>query len=162
MAARGPGASLAKLLAIWKLSGWRRLFGGSPTPDDLIVPARGGGNRNVSYSLKAFHEDLERIGLRLRRHYDSRRLAQADGATKDVLRWVTHGPTGDIVDAYTTLPWATLCEAVSGLRIAVSEGNVLQFRAASERPAVGDGLEADASTPGAEKVKARRTEPSGL
>jgi hypothetical protein len=77
-------------------------------------------------------------------------------------RWVTHEPTGDIVDAYTTLPWATLCEAVSGLRIAVSEGNVLQFRAASERPAVGDGLEADASTPGAEKVKARRTEPSGL
>ena len=37
-------------------------------------------------------------------------LALADGARKDVLRWVTHGPEGDIVDLYTTLPWATLCE----------------------------------------------------
>ena len=85
-----------------------------------------------------------------------------DGARNDVLRWVTHGPTGDIVDAYTTLPWATLCEAVSCLRIAVTEGKVLQLRAASERPAVGDGLETDASTPGADKEKARGTEPSGL
>jgi len=57
---------------------------------------------------------------------------------------------------------AAFCEAVSCLRIAVTEGKVLQLRAASEQPAVGDGLETDASTPGAEKEKARRTEPSGL
>jgi hypothetical protein len=29
--------TLAKLLAAWKLSGWERLFGREPKPDDLVV-----------------------------------------------------------------------------------------------------------------------------
>ena len=56
-----------------------------------------------------FHvNDLARLGYRPRRVHDLRRtfisLALADGARKDVLRWITHGPEGDIVDLYTTLP----------------------------------------------------------
>jgi len=103
--------------------------------------------------------------MRQRRHYDARRtfisLAQADGARKDVLRWITHGPTGDIFDLYTSLPWATLCEAVSCMRIDVREGKVLQLRAASE-PAVGDRLETDAPGGGVNEEKARRSGPSSL
>jgi len=60
-------------------------------------------------TLPMFHQDCDRVGLRRRRQYDSRRtfisLSQADRARKDILRWVTHGATGDIVDLYTTLPW---------------------------------------------------------
>ena len=71
--------------------------------------------------LKKFHQDLERIGLRTRRQHDARRtfisLALADGGRKDILRWITHGPEGDIVDLYTTLPWHTLCEEVARLEI---------------------------------------------
>ena len=71
--------------------------------------------------LKGFHQDLERLELRPRRQHDARRtfisLAIADGARKDILRWVTHGPEGDIVDLYTTLPWHTLCEEVARLKI---------------------------------------------
>lgn len=36
--------------------------------------------------------------------HDARRtlisLAQADGARRDILRWITHGPEGDIVSDY--------------------------------------------------------------
>jgi hypothetical protein len=71
--------------------------------------------------LKRFHQDLERLELRPRRQHDARRtfisLAIADGARKDILRWVTHGPEADIVDLYTTLPWHTLCEEVARLKI---------------------------------------------
>jgi len=56
-----------------------------------------------------------------------------DGARKDVLRWVTHGATGDIVDLYTTLPWAALCVEVQKLRIELREGRVLEFPPGCER-----------------------------
>jgi len=160
-------ATLAAVLAAWKLSGWRRMMGRPAVADDLIVPASGGGHRNVSYSLKVLHEDLELLGLRKRRHCDTRRtfvsLAQADGARKDVLRWVTHGPTGDIVDLYTTLPWSTLCEAVGCLRIGMKGAKVLQLRsgAAENGCGVGDILETTASAQAADEEKARRSVPSG-
>ena len=131
------------------------------------MPARGGGHRNVSYSLKTLHEDLELLGLRKRRHCDTRRtlvsLAQADGARKDVLRWVTHGPTGDIVDLYTTLPWSTLCEAVACLRIGMKGAKVLQLRPATAEDGrgVGDILETAAPGQAADEEKARRSRPSG-
>jgi hypothetical protein len=61
------------------------------------------------------------VGLRTRRQRDARRtfisLALGDGGRKDILRWITHGPEGDIVDLYTTLPWHTLCEEVARLKI---------------------------------------------
>ena len=47
---------------------------------------------------------------------------------KDILRWITHGPEGDIVDLYTTLPWHTLCEEVARLKIDLAppaESNVI-------------------------------------
>ena len=52
-------------------------------------------------------------------------LARGDGARSDVLRWITHGPTGDIVDLYRTLPWETLCTEVMKLRSTLRSGNVV-------------------------------------
>jgi integrase len=113
--------ALAERLADWRENGWPLLMGRVPGPDDLIVPSRRGRNRSANHMLKKFHQDLERAGLRARRQHDARRtfisLAIADGARKDVLRWVTHGPEGDIVDLYTTLPWHALCEEVARLKI---------------------------------------------
>jgi len=50
------------------------------------------------------------------------------GARKDLLRWVTHGPEGDKVSLYTTLPWPALCDEVTKLRIELREGRLLEFR----------------------------------
>jgi hypothetical protein len=80
---------------------------------------------------RRFHEDLERIGLRARRQHDACRtfisITRADGARADILRWATHGPTGDIVDDYTTLPWPALCEEVAKVRISLLEGKLIEF-----------------------------------
>jgi hypothetical protein len=66
------------------------------------------------------------------RTHDARRtfvsLSLADGSRRDILRWITHGPEGDVVSAYTTLPWASLCGEVAKLRIELREGRLLEFR----------------------------------
>jgi hypothetical protein len=51
--------------------------------------------------------------------------ARGDSRRSDVLRWITHGPTGDIVDLDTTLTRETLCTEVSKLRIALHDGKVI-------------------------------------
>jgi hypothetical protein len=59
------------------------------------VPSRRRAYRNVNASLRRFHEDLERIGLRARRQHDVRRtfisIARADGAVGELLHFATHG-----------------------------------------------------------------------
>jgi integrase len=132
--------TLAKVLAEWKLEGFERFVGRKPKPEDLIVPAlpnledkKTGSvhSRNANHMLRRFHEDLERIGLRARRQHDARRtfisIARADGARADILRWATHGSTGSIVDDYTTLPWAALCEEVAKLQISLIEGKLIEL-----------------------------------
>jgi hypothetical protein len=42
-------------------------------------------------------------------------------------RWATHGPTGDIVGEYTTLPWQTICEEVVKARISLLEGKLIEL-----------------------------------
>ena len=130
--------TLARVLAGWKLGGWERMMGRAPRPDDVLVPKQDGRNRDAHFALYWFRHDCEVLGLRLRRQYDSRRtfvsLAQADGARKDILRWITHGPDGDIVSVYTTLPWNALCEEVAKLRIVLRADRLIQLpKAASVR-----------------------------
>jgi integrase len=126
---------LAKVLAEWKLGGWHEMMGRAATADDLIIPSRRGRNRSHGHGLKRFHEDLDRIGLRRRRQHDLRRtfisLARTDGARKDVLERVTHGSRGDIVDLYTELPWALLCEEVAKLKVALVEGKVIELQSSA-------------------------------
>ena len=124
-------STLAVVLAQWKLDGWQVMMGRAPTPDDLIIPSRRGVNRSRHHSLEKFREDLERLGMRRRRQHDLRRtfisLARTDGARKDVLERVTHGNRGDIVDMYTELPWALLCDEVAKLKVTLLEGKVLAW-----------------------------------
>jgi integrase len=117
--------TLAALLGAWKLAKHRE-------PNELILPSpetKGTGFLNSNTTLARFHEDCKLLGLRTRRQHDARRtfvsLGIADGARKDILRWVSHGPVGDIVDLYTTLPWQTLCEEVAKLKIRLLEGALL-------------------------------------
>lgn len=125
--------TLARILAEWKLSGFERLTGRKPRPEDPIVPSRRGAYRNVNASLRRFHEDLDRIGLRARRQHDARRtfisIARADGAVADTLHFATHGPDGDIMDDYTTMPWLALCAEVAKVRISLREGKLLEMPA---------------------------------
>lgn len=130
--------TLAKLLAAWKLGGWTATYGTRPTPDDLIVPTRNGTARQPAESQAALLADLATLGLRTRagadrnrRGHDLRRtfitLAQVDGARRDLLEAVTHGPRGDIISVYSTFPWPALCGEVAKLKITVREGTVLRM-----------------------------------
>jgi len=105
--------------------------GRSPTQDDLLIPSSERKHLLDPQVLMCLHEDLQALGFRTRRTHDARRmfvsLALADGARKDILKWVSHGPEGDIVSLYTTLPWASLCEDVAKLRIELREGRLLEF-----------------------------------
>lgn len=119
--------TLAKMLEGWKKGGWARYQGRLPRPDDLIMPGIRGGVMNSNYTYELLQADLQLLEMRPRRQHDTRRtfisLAIGDGARKDLLRWVTHGPEGDQMDDYTTPPWDALCREVASLRIRLPEGD---------------------------------------
>jgi integrase len=121
--------TLARILEEWKRAGWERTYGRLPTPDDLVIPTRNLTERTAQETPKQLHEDLDKLGLRRRRGHDLRRtfitLAQVDGARRDLLESVSHGPRGDIVSIYTTFPWPVLCEEVAKLKISLREGKLL-------------------------------------
>src|SRR6266478_1500215 len=81
--------------------------------------------RESPEAQKALHLDLAELGLRARRGHDLRRtfvtLAQVDGAKKEILEAITHGPRGDIVSVYTSFPWPVLCAEVAKLKIRLPE-----------------------------------------
>lgn len=114
---------LAKILATWKLTGWREVYGAQPKPGDLIVPTRNGTMRDAPGSQAQFLADLARLGMRRRRGHDLRRsfisLARTDGAIDSLLETVTHGQRGDIISQYSTFQWAALCAEVAKLRISL-------------------------------------------
>jgi integrase len=85
-----------------------------------------GALRTKDWTRKRLVRDLAALGLRHRRAHDLRRtgisLAQDGGADSRVLRWGTHAPPGETIDAYTTLAWATLCKAVLCVVLPVLKG----------------------------------------
>jgi hypothetical protein len=113
--------TLTRILQHWREGGWERTFGRAPTDEDLIVPTRNMTERLSPESANAFRLDLAMLGLRHRRGHDLRRtfitLAQVDGARRDLLETITHGPRGNIINVYTTFPWPALCAEVAKLRI---------------------------------------------
>jgi integrase len=123
--------TLAKVLGAWKLAGWSKWMGRAPNSDDLIIPNINNSCRDVRKALEDFHEDLVRLKLRKRRHYDSRRtfitLGLSGGASKDVLKKITHPRPADAFDLYVSIPWDVRCEAVSKLRIDLKEGTVISM-----------------------------------
>jgi integrase len=115
---------LAELWAEWAApgGGWSRLTGKeSPAAGDLVVPTGPLGknpHRNTHTTLELFHDDLRRLGLRERSIHFSRhtfiRLCKAEGATKEILKWVTHGrPKEDAFDEYSEPPWRQMCQHAS-------------------------------------------------
>src|SRR5207248_729060 len=68
-------------------------------------------------------------------------IARADGAVADTLHFATHGPDGDIMDEYTTLPWPALCAEVAKFRISLNNKKRLELPAQ-----VRDGAEAQLVT----------------
>ena len=95
-----------------------------------------GTAREAAEAQKQLIADLTMLGLRTeagkrmkRRGHDMRRtfitLARTDGSIDGLLRWVTHGPTSDMMDVYSSPPWSALCAEVAKLKLAVREGAVL-------------------------------------
>lgn len=126
---------LAAILAEWKMHGFPELFGRPPRSEDWIVPSREWRCRTVRHGHRKMQQDLVRLGLRERRQHDTRRtfisLCRADGAPDAVLKSITHGPPGEIIDDYTTWPWPTLCAAVSCLRVSRRMGEVVPLTSQS-------------------------------
>lgn len=134
--------TLRVLLAEWLLSGWRRVFGQRPTPDDLVCPVTPearlgrkkpiGAMRDRHYAWKRFQADLKQLGLRPRRAHDLRRtgisLARGDGALEGILRWGTHAPGRDVMSLYTSVEWEKLCIEVAKLKIGLVRGTVIPLR----------------------------------
>jgi integrase len=116
---------LKAVLECWRTAGWPWLMGRASSDDDLIIPSREGDPRSVTHADKKFHEDLERLGLRRRRVHDLRRsyitLARAQGARTDVIQCITHRTRADMMNAYTSFDWKTLCEEAGKLRVQVSD-----------------------------------------
>ncbi len=129
--------SLEPILRAWLAHGFAAYMGRAPRPDDPLIPARWwkgrrcpafGAPENFRHRpyttmYKRFQKDLERLGLRGRRQHDDRRtfitLCREDGADKDLLHIVTHGPEGDIMDIYTETDvlWPALCAEVAKLKM---------------------------------------------
>lgn len=140
--------TLAAVLAEWKLSGWGRLMGRAPGPDDLIVPTREGTARDAKNTLRDLRADCERLGIPRRRLHGTRHtfisLAIDDGARPDVISKVTHTrPQRRAFDAYRSEAWETLCHEVAKLKVSRLHGLAL-WRAASS----GGGSATGSATPG--------------
>jgi integrase len=115
---------LAHILAEWRETGFETFFGRPPQPHDFIVPSRRGPDkcRTVRRSLTNLVErDCPAAGvspLTFHRFRDTfLSLCRRSGARKDIIERVTHNSKGDIVDGYTMIDWAPLCEAVLCLDI---------------------------------------------
>jgi len=63
------------------------------------------------------------MGHDLRRTFVT--LAQVDGARRDLLETITHGPRGDIINVYSSFPWPALGAEVAKLKIGVPAGQVI-------------------------------------
>ncbi len=163
--------TLAAMLGTWKETGWARMMGHSPAPDDLVVPrppehtdrrrsGKGNTMRDKNYSGKRLREDdLPTLGFRQRRGHDLRRtmisLARTDGARKDLLELCTHNPrkNGSTIDIYTEFPWEALCAEVAKFKIARPEPEVPTVEA-------GTGVPVEA-TPAAAEVGEENAERAG-
>ncbi len=118
--------ALAELLAGWRATGWAKLFGRQPGEDDFVVPNREGRHLNDQNVNESRTIDFAALSMRRRRFHDARRtfisLAQDDDALPHVLKLVTHGAPASVMDLYTSLPWAKLCDAVGRLQLGGTTG----------------------------------------
>ncbi len=114
---------LAAVLADWFAAGWAKTYGRAPRPTDLVIPfedAKAHRTKNNGYDPHI--KVLAELEMAHRRQHDLRRtfitLCRAGGATRDILKWVSHGPPrSNIMDDYTSPPWEMLCAQVECLKV---------------------------------------------
>ena len=116
--------ALAKALAQWRLSGFAQLYGRPPTDDDFIVPDPSTmGARTRSKAGKDHRGDVEAFGIYqrgrlthgLRRWFIS--ACRNASARREVIELMTHNAKGEVIDAYTSWEWSTLCDEISKLEV---------------------------------------------
>ncbi len=125
--------TLAKVLGAWRVGGWAQWMKRQPKDEDLIIPTAKGNNRDVRVALQSFYDDLDALGLRRRRHYDSRAtfisLCQEEGASPTVVETITHSkPVTNAREAflgYSRLSWRAKCAAVQCMKCDLREGTVV-------------------------------------
>jgi len=116
--------ALAKALAHWHLSGFAQHYGRPPTDDDFIVPDPSSmGARTRSKAGKDHRGDVEALGIYqrgrlthgLRRWFIS--ACRNASARREVIELMTHNAKGEVIDAYTSWEWSTLCDEIIKLEV---------------------------------------------
>ena len=68
---------------------------------------------------------------RKRRGHDLRRtfitLGRADGAIDSLLQYITHGPSQDMLDIYSTPPWDDLRREMARVKVKLRTGKIVQL-----------------------------------
>lgn len=116
---------LHRVLTQWAIEGFELYTGVRPTPGDFIVPnmSRWAQARHHTESSlnKQFCKTAEAAGVRPRTVHSTRHtfitLCRRFGARPDVLERVTHNSCDKMIDRYTHMEWAPLCEAVLCLNL---------------------------------------------
>jgi integrase len=123
---------LAKALAQWRLRGFAELYGRPPSDDDFIVPDPATmGARTRSKSGKDHRGDVEALGIYrpgrlthgLRRWFIS--ACRNASARTEVVELMTHNAKGEVIDAYTSWEWSTLCDEITKLEIDLHSANLV-------------------------------------
>jgi hypothetical protein len=133
---------LAKALAEWRLSGFAEVHGRPPSGDDFIVPDPATmGARTQNKAGKDHRADAELLGIYipgrlthgLRRWFIS--TCRNASARTEVVELMTHNAKGEVIDAYTSWEWSTLCGEVSKLEVELHPASLIVLPVAkSETP----------------------------
>jgi len=123
---------LAKALAEWRLGGFAEVYGRPPSGDDFIVPNPATmGARTQNKAGKDHRADAEvlkiympnRLTHGLRRWFIS--TCRNASARTEVVELMTHNAKGEVIDAYTSWEWSTLCGELTKLEVDLNPANLI-------------------------------------
>jgi integrase len=120
---------LERILAAW-LPIWEAIMCRPPRPGDriLITPRARLGHRgwHQTSAHSAAKDACDAVGARYRALHATRHTTitwlRRGGARAEVVERITHNAAGTMLDRYTHLDWAPLCEAMNCLRYGASYG----------------------------------------
>ena len=123
---------LAKALAEWRLGGFVEAYGRPPSGDDFIVPDPATmGARTQNKAGKGHRADAELLGIYvpgrlthgLRRWFIS--TCRNASARTEVVELMTHNAKGEVIDAYTSWEWSTLCGELTKLEVDLNPAKLI-------------------------------------
>lgn len=136
--------ALSALLAEWR-EAWAMYWRRSPQPEDLIVPStqdREGKRGRSETMLAAMRDDL--ATLKITRRIPAARhamratfltLLEESGAVMAIARRTTHAPPRDVAGGYARYGWASICNEVGKLPIALPSSQPQPSAPAEASPA---------------------------